>query len=219
MSLGTTARHVAQAIVFAASVGIILLAAGFEFVQRPVGVAFLMLWLGLGVATAALRLPGAPSTHDRRQVAPRAILGIGGFLALIVVGPWEYVHLSGPLPRDGALAWTGIALFAVGLMINVWAMWALRGLYTIRLGVQESHRLITEGPYRIVRHPGYFGFALALPGIGLALASLAIFVFVPFLLGWLVFRIRDEEVMLVTEFGEAYRTYQRRTKLLIPLLY
>jgi len=55
--------------------------------------------------------------------------------------------------------------------------------------------------------------------MGLALGSLAILAFVPFILAWLVARIRDEEGMLVTEFGEAYRDYQRRTKRLIPFLY
>lgn len=213
------ARRMAQAIVFALSVGLILLVGGLEFLQRPVGLAFLVLWTALAIATAALRLPGSPSTYDRRQIAPRAVLGILGFLALLVIGPWEYTHLSGPIPRDGLLAWFGIVLFGIGLGLNVWAMWVLHGLYTIRLSVREEHRLVTHGPYRIVRHPGYFGFVLALPGMGLALGSLAILAFVPFLIAWLVVRIQDEEAMLVAEFGEAYRAYQRRTKRLIPFLY
>ncbi len=55
--------------------------------------------------------------------------------------------------------------------------------------------------------------------MALALGSLAILAFVVPIIAWLVIRIRDEEAMLVAEFGEAYRTYQRRTKRLIPLLY
>ena len=217
--MDSRARRAAQAIFLALSDGLILLAGGLEFVQRPVGLAFLILWTVLAVATAALRLPGAPATYDRRQILPRTVLGVVGFLALLIVGPWEYTHLSGPLPRDGLLAWIGIGLLAVGSALNVWAMSALRGLYTVRLSVQAGHRLVTDGPYRIVRHPGYLGFVLLLPGMAFALGSLTILVFVPVLLAWIVTRIRDEEAMLVTEFGEAYRNYQGRTKRLIPYLY
>ncbi len=217
--MDTNARRAAQGIFFALSVVLIVLVGGLEFLQRPVGVAFLVLWTSLAIATAALRQPGTPSAYDRGQIAYRAVLGVTGFLAFLVVGPWEYTHLSGPIPRDGVLAWAGISLFAVGLGINTWAMATLRGLYTVRLSVQEGHRLVTDGPYRLVRHPGYFGFLLILPGMGLALGSLAILAFVPPIAAWLVVRIRDEEAMLVTRFGEAYRSYQGRTKRLIPFLY
>lgn len=217
--LDTKVRRVAQSVVFALSVVLIVTVGGLEFVRRPVGVAFLVLWTSLGVATAAFRLPGTRSTFDRRQVAPRSILGILGFLALLIVGPWEYTHLSGPIPRDGVLAWIGIALFAIGLVLNAWAMRALHGLYTIRLSIKEGHRLVTSGPYRIVRHPGYLSFVLVLPGMGLALGSVAILAYLPAILAWLILRMRDEEAMLVTEFGEAYRDYQRRTKRLIPFVY
>ena len=218
-SVDATVRRLAQGIFFALSIALILLAAGLEFAQRPVGLAFLVLWIALAVATAAFRQPGTRSAYDRGQLPYLALLGVFAFLALLVVGPWEYTHLSGPLPRDGGLAWAGIALFAVGVGINAWAMATLRGLYTVRLSVQEGHRLVTAGPYRIVRHPGYFGFLLILPGMGLALGSLAILAFVVPIVAWLVVRIRTEEAMLVTEFGEAYRSYQRRTKRLIPFLY
>ncbi len=218
-AVDTKARRFAQGFFLALSVVLVVLAGGTEFVQRPVGIAFLVLWTVLALATAAFRLPGRPSTYDRRQVLPRVVLGVFGFLALLAVGPWEYTHLSGPIPRDGALAWAGIALFAAGAALYSWAMQALHGQFTIRLSVAERPRLITDGPYAIVRHPGYFGWVLALPGMGLALGSLAILAFAVPMLAWIVTRIRDEEAMLVAEFGDEYRAYQGRTKRLIPFLY
>lgn len=217
--MDTKTRRIAQAVALALSVGLILLAGGLEFVTRPVGLAFLVLWLLLAAATAVLRQPGRASAYDRRQVAYRIGLGVVGFLGLLAVGPWEYTHLAGPLPRDGLLAWLGIGLFAAGTFLYSWAMWALHGQFTIRLSVEAGDRLVTSGPYRFVRHPGYSGFVLALPGIGLALGSLAILALAVLILAWIVTRIRDEEAMLVAEFGDAYRAYQRRTKRLIPFLY
>lgn len=217
--MNAVARRLAQAVFFALSVVFILLVGGLEFAQRPVGLAYLVLWVALAFATAVFRRPGAPSTYDRTQIAWRTILGIVGFLAILVLGPWEYTHMTGPLPRDGLLAWSGIALFAIGILINAWAMATLRSLYTVRLSVQADHRLITSGPYRVIRHPGYFGFLLALPGMGLALGSVTILAFTVAILAWLVSRIREEEAMLVEQFGDEYREYQRRTKRLIPFLY
>ncbi len=213
------ARRLAQAITFALSVLLILLVAGFDLVQRPVGLAYLILWTALAFATAVFRRPGAPSKHDRTQIVWRTILGVFGFLAIVALGPWEYMHLTGPLPRDGLLAWMGIGLFALGIAINVWAMATLRSLYTVRLSVRADHRLVTSGPYRIVRHPGYFGFVLALPGMGFALGSLAVLAFTVPIVAWIVSRIREEESMLVEQFGDEYRAYQRRTKRLIPFVY
>lgn len=218
-ALSPRARRVAQAGFLLLSDVLVVLAGGLEVLMRPVGLAFLALWTALALATAVLRLPGTPSAYDRRQVAYRIVLGVVGFLGLLVVGPWEYTHLSGPLPRDGLLAWVGIALFAVGAFLYAWAMWALHGQFTVRLSVGAGSRLVTSGPYRIVRHPGYFGFVLALPGMALALGSIAILVLTLAFVAWIVVRIRDEETMLIAEFGEAYRAYQRRTKRLIPFLY
>ncbi len=212
-------RRAAQARTFALSIIFILWVAGIESALRPVGLAYLVLWTALAVATAVFRRPGAPSRYDRSQIAWRTVLGVFGFAAILVLGPWEYTRMSGPIPRDGLLAWAGIALFALGIAINAWAMATLRSLYTVRLSVQADHRLVTTGPYRIVRHPAYFGFVLALPGMGLARGSVTILAFTVAILAWLVSRIREEEAMLVERFGDAYRDYQRRTKRLIPFVY
>ena len=78
---------------------------------------------------------------------------------------------------------------------------------------------MTTGIYRAIRHPSYLGllvnalgWALAFrSGIGVILAALM----VPPLLA----RIRAEEALLRTQFGDAYDAYRHRTSRLIPGLY
>ncbi len=213
------ARRLAQGITFALSILVILWVGGLEFAQRPVGVAYLVLWAALAFATAIFRRPGAPSRFDRNQIAWRSILGVFGFLAIMIVGPWEYTHMTGPIPRDGLVAWAGIGLFALGVAINAWSMATLRSLYTVRLAIQADHHLVTSGPYRMVRHPGYFGFVLAFPGMALALGSLSMIAVAGATIVWIVQRIGAEEAMLLEQFGDEYRAYQGRTKRLIPFVY
>jgi protein-S-isoprenylcysteine O-methyltransferase Ste14 len=41
----------------------------------------------------------------------------------------------------------------------------------IRLQKERNHRIITRGPYRLLRHPGYLGMLVAIPASALALGS------------------------------------------------
>jgi protein-S-isoprenylcysteine O-methyltransferase Ste14 len=88
------------------------------------------------------------------------------------------------------------------------------------LTILPDHRLHTGGPYRLVRHPIYTGFALAFLGHQIAFSS------APGLAFWLLFamhilhrRIRREEAMLLAHFGECYRAYMRTTWRMFPGLY
>ncbi len=43
----------------------------------------------------------------------------------------------------------------------------------VRIQEDRGHELITDGPYRVVRHPGYAGILIGMPGMALALGSWA----------------------------------------------
>ena len=198
---------------------IVIAGGGRTFLQRPVGAIYLGLWIFWWLLIAVGRQRGVPSAYDRSQQMILA-LGIVALVGLVVVPPWEYAHLSGPVSRDGPLAWIGLALFAAGIMLQAAAFRALRGLYTSRLGMQPGHRLVTDGPYRLVRHPGYLSNLLCLAGIGLALSSLVAIGATIFVVPLILRRIASEEAMLLAEFGAEYRAYQQQTtKRLLPGVY
>jgi len=192
---------------------------GASFVQRPVGAAYLVIFTPWFVTTALGRTTGVRSRHDRGQLPVVAALGVLSYPGILVFEPWEYATFSGPIPRDGPLAWAGLAVFAVGVALNAWAMWALRGMFTARLGVQPGQRLVTHGPYRHVRHPAYLSHIVSLTGVALALSSVIGLALTAAIVPVLLWRIRGEEAMLLAEFGDAYREYTRRTKRLIPGVY
>jgi len=200
------------------SVIVVALGGGAAFIRRPVGALYVALWVVWGLVTALGRGRGVASLYDKSQ---RVFTAVGGpiMIGLIVAAPWEYARFAGPIPRDGPLAWVGLALFAAGDLLQAAAMRALHGLYMSRLGVQPGHRLVTSGPYGFVRHPGYLGAILCLTGTALTLSSVIAIglsiLFIPIL----VWRIEREEEMLLTEFGEEYRAYMLKTRRLIPLTY
>ncbi|MCL7453622.1 MAG: isoprenylcysteine carboxylmethyltransferase family protein [Anaerolineae bacterium] len=198
---------------------IVIAGGGWTFVQRPVGAVYLALWIGWWLLIAVGRQRGVASAYNRSQRLIY-ILGIVALVILVVVPPWEYAHYPGPIPRDGPLAWIGLTLFAAGIVLQAATFRTLRGLYTSRLGMQPGHRLVTVGPYRLVRHPGYLSNLLCLAGIGLGLSSLVGLGLTLFVVPLIVRRIKQEEEMLAAEFGQEYERYRQQVQWrLIPYVF
>lgn len=197
---------------------IVVAGGGVAFIHRPIGLAYLVLSLLFWVL-AMMRRHGVASAYDRKQHIIVIALGAVTVPLLMFAPPWEYSHFAGPIPRDGPSAYAGLTLFAAGISLQAAAMRTLGGFYTARLGRQPGHRLVTSGPYRLIRHPGYLSYLLSMTGIGLALSSLIGLGLLVLVTPFLLWRINREEEMLVAEFGEKYRTYMTLTKRLIPSVY
>src|SRR5262245_19082645 len=73
--------------------------------------------------------------------------------------------------RDERLAWSGIAAMLAGLVLRVWAIRVLGSFYTRTLCTDAQQHLVSEGPYRLVRHPGYLGDLLMWFGAGIATSN------------------------------------------------
>jgi len=116
--------------------------------------------------------------------------------------------------------WAGCGLLISGLALRAWSMAILGKSYSRGLQVANRQVLVTVGPYRLIRHPGYAGTLLVWIGFTLGAGSWAAAVVNGVLLGAAyLYRIRVEERMLRTEFGAAYQTYQLRTWRLVPGLF
>src|SRR5262245_51876675 len=54
-----------------------------------------------------------------------------------------------------AAGWVGLGLMVSGKGLRAWANTTLGAFYTRTLRVTADQRLIDQGPYRLLRHPGY----------------------------------------------------------------
>lgn len=118
------------------------------------------------------------------------------------------------------LGWSGIVAMVAGLMLRIWALRILGSFYTRTLRTLPEQHLIEEGPYRLVRNPGYLADLLLWSGAGFASANWIVLATIAFPMV-LVYqnRIKVEEVMLAEAFPQEYPGYARRTWRLIPFLY
>lgn len=125
----------------------------------------------------------------------------------------------GWLPISATWArWLGLGVMAAGLVLRVASILWLGPMFTRFVQILPGHRLVTNGPYRFVRHPSYSGLLLFFIGMGVAFGdwlSVAIMAMLP-LLG-VLYRIRVEEGALLAAFGEEYKGYMRRVGRLMPI--
>ena len=109
---------------------------------------------------------------------------------------------------------------ALGISLRVWANQTLGASYTRKLRTVQGQRVVSDGPYRVLRHPGYAGVLLMWFAAGVGLRNWIALILIAFPLGW-AYRRRmiAEEEMLLTNIGEPYRRYARRTWRIIPFIY
>jgi protein-S-isoprenylcysteine O-methyltransferase Ste14 len=119
-----------------------------------------------------------------------------------------------------AIRWAGLTLLVAGLGLRAWSMAILGTRYSRSLQIVQRQELVTAGPYRLIRHPGYASSLLVWIGYALGAGSLAAVILISLVLGGAyLYRISAEERMLRAELGAPYQTYQQRTWRLIPGLF
>jgi protein-S-isoprenylcysteine O-methyltransferase Ste14 len=114
----------------------------------------------------------------------------------------------------------GILLIALGYAFAVWALAENRFFSSmVRIQTDRGHVVCDSGPYRIVRHPGYAGNLLAMPGIVLALNSSWTLIPVGIAVVVAVIRTALEDRTLQEELP-GYREYTSRVRYrLVPGVY
>jgi protein-S-isoprenylcysteine O-methyltransferase Ste14 len=140
------------------------------------------------------------------------ILGLGELLVFLDYGQ---LHLATMLEIP-ILQIMGLVLYLLALYRLIVVDRYLSRHFASHLA---SGSLMTDGPYRRVRHPRYSGLIVTRIGLALVLTSLIGWIFVACWV-WLVQRrIKLEEAYLVDIFGNTYEDYARRTARLIPGIY
>ena len=147
---------------------------------------------------------------------------VGGLVMLTAFG----LHFVAPqwiawadIPLPPGARWAGLALGYANLPLLWWIEAALGKNFNTTLHLREGHTLVTDGPYRWVRHPMYtslFVFTLAV-----LLASANWLIGLPGLIALTVIvvnRIDAEETLMIAQFGDEYRQYMQRTGRFLPRL-
>jgi protein-S-isoprenylcysteine O-methyltransferase Ste14 len=145
---------------------------------------------------------------DKRLMPIVAIYG--PFLMWLVAGLDKRWNGSPALPLGVELG--AFAIVIAGYWISVWAL-IVNHFFSavVRIQKDRGHHVVTAGPYRFVRHPGYAGGALAYWATPLALGTLWMYLPVLLTIVALVIRTALEDRTLRAELP-GYAEYAARVR-------
>ena len=193
---------------------------------RAIFVAALVLFMvvqvrvaGLDVLRRILRRGTGVARLDRGSlllVTVAAGFGVGGAFLLEADVPSAIIG-AGVAPIRWLCFAAGVTAIVAGSLGRQWAISTLGRFFTLNVTISDGQRVVTNGPYRWVRHPSYTADLVAFTGIGLALGNwLALLAAAVLPLLGLLVRIRVEEKALFANLEEPYRAYAEGKKRLIP---
>ncbi len=173
------------------------------------------LWIVLEIFIGKLGLSAESIISDRGSALVVIITGVGAIsLASSVRLRW-----SNPIEGD-LVQWLGLLAMALGLLLRYGSIRWLGPMFTRFVQVLPDHKLITNGPYSIVRHPAYTSLLIFFIGMGISLGDWLSLLFLTLIppIG-IIYRIKVEEQALLEAFGEEYKAYMQRVRGLVPFVF
>lgn len=113
----------------------------------------------------------------------------------------------------------GFGVFALGCLVFAYSLLFLRRAFTGNVD-PVGEKLVTGGPYRVVRHPVYLAMLIMCLGFALGLRSwlgiaLSVIVFFPSA----IWRAKLEETALGRKFGEEWEADRERSHFILPFIF
>jgi len=112
----------------------------------------------------------------------------------------------------------GISFMVFGTIIDVISLSRLGSAFSTVVDKKDGQKLVTGGPYGIIRHPIYISYIFIAGSSPMAMRSWSALVFFLLAASGILIRIGVEERLMSAEFP-GYKAYMKRTKRLIPGIY
>jgi protein-S-isoprenylcysteine O-methyltransferase Ste14 len=154
------------------------------------------------------RMSGGPTAE--REPAQRVIMLFAsvGFIGLLIVPALDHRFGWSMVPLPVVTA--GDALVAIGFYL-IFLVYRENTFTSATIEVVEDQKVISTGPYALVRHPMYASAFLYLVGTPLALGSYWGLLALLFMMSFLIWRLFDEEKFLEKNLP-GYTEYQKQVQ-------
>lgn len=170
----------------------------------------------VGELTRAFRVRPSSRHVDLRGELVFRLVFVAGILLVPLAAS---VAPSAMLPRGAALV-VGVLVAWPGLLLRWWSFVALGRYFTLVLGTSPDQTVVTRGPYRVLRHPGYSGLLLVVAGCAFMVGNaVGVVASTAVVLVALVHRIGIEERALTEALGESYREFATSRARLVPFVW
>lgn len=133
-------------------------------------------------------------------------------ISVFQIGTFEYRNDNQPLRI------IGLCFYLVFSWLQIWAFKVLGDNYSQDIAIKKDHKLVVNGPFKVIRHPQYLSQILmdlggAVATLSFILAPLAL-IQIPFLL----MRSSFEDKLLEKHFGDNFRSYKKKSGMIFPFI-
>jgi protein-S-isoprenylcysteine O-methyltransferase Ste14 len=183
---------------------------GWAYLFLTLGTSLLMSIYLLSHDPALLerRMKGGPTAEQRTAQKIVMLIASLGFVSILVLPALNYRFEGSSLPLGIELA--GYLLVSIGFYF-IFLVYRENTFASATVGVVENQKVVSSGPYALVRHPMYAGGIVYVAGTPLALGSYWGLLGVALMLPALVWRLLDEEALLAQNLS-GYTDYQRKVR-------
>jgi protein-S-isoprenylcysteine O-methyltransferase Ste14 len=161
----------------------------------------------------------APRNQKRESITARGPTFIGLLLELSAIGVAFSIRIPENIPRSNLRLAVSVIFGLVGVTLFWTAIAHLGRQFRITAGLYHDHKLVTSGPYSIVRHPIYTSLLAMLIFTESILTPLrwAAVPLVIYIVGTEI-RVHTEDKLLASRFGEAFQQYRKSVSAYIPFV-
>lgn len=174
------------------------------------------LWLVAELRQSAQQRPEGRRSDEGSRMA----IGIGSLAGVLAAVAASHAAPGATIGSRASSASIGLVVLWCGIGLRLWSFRTLGRYFTFTVQTSADQPVITEGPYRVVRHPGYAAVLVAMIGVGLIIGNwVSLVALTVCVAAGIVYRIRVEERALLRDIGEPYRAYAATHKRLVPFVW
>ncbi|MFX0174479.1 MAG: methyltransferase family protein [Candidatus Hodarchaeota archaeon] len=197
---------------------------GNNLLEDPFLILVIVIFFGINLIDILIR-PMSDSNELRDKYTLVVLLFfLFGPLILVLAFYENNLIISNYLPiyNNPFIGYIGVVGMIVGSIVMLSSRYQLNkhSYGGGSLSEEKEQTLLTDGMYKIIRHPIYAGGLIVTIGLELAFRSLIV-LSIHTVIFLMIFRerMKQEETVLLTKYGEEYRVYMESTYRLIPYLY
>lgn len=174
-----------------------------------------------------LILPFIIIKEEKEKIIELKLYSLVGFILYVLVGMTFIVILASidyyynfSLFNYNLGYYIGFALFIIGIILQGIAEATLGKYYLPSIGTVEGQKILKDGIYKYIRHPGYLGEIIIFFGLGFVTYSL-LGILGAFIVSLMVYvgEVIPEEKYMLEKFGKEYEEYMKETFRFIPYIF
>ncbi|MCX8105071.1 MAG: isoprenylcysteine carboxylmethyltransferase family protein [Ignavibacterium album] len=111
-----------------------------------------------------------------------------------------------------------LIVYLIFSWIQIWSFKTLGEYYSQEIAIRKEHKIISAGPYKIIRHPQYLSQIFVDLAGAIATLSFVLFPLALIQIPFLILRAKEEEKLFLKYFPEEFRTYKEKSGFMLPFI-